>query len=201
MNPIQNKIFIFKLLKHDRAAFEKMYDLYIDKVYRFIYFKVNSIHDAEDITSEVFLKAWEYFGRPDVMVKKLQPFLYQIARNRVIDFYRKRALHEVVPLEPLEKKQRGEEQFVHSNLQGPHRLPRVLAQVQAATQVEQYLSTLKDEYKEVIVLKHLEGYSIREIAEILEKQRGAVRVLLHRAMKTLGERVQQDEEVTKTRKS
>lgn len=192
MNPVQNKIFIFKLLKRDRVAFEKMYDLYIEKIYRFIYFKVNSIHDAEDITSEVFLKAWEYFGRPDVMVKKLQPFLYQIARNRVIDFYRKRALYGVVPLDTLKKQEAPESSTGITPQDSAGKVPPALAQVQAATEVEQYLNKLKDEYREVVILKHLEGYSTREIAEILDKQKGAVRVLLHRAMKALSSVVKQE---------
>ena len=74
--------------------FGRIYDQYIDKIYRFIYFKVNSQEIAEDITSKVFLKGFEAFKNQQAgsssVIKNQGAFLYQIARNAVIDYYREK---------------------------------------------------------------------------------------------------------------
>lgn len=67
-----------------------------------------------------------------------------------------------------------------------------VSQELAGKQIGRYLRRLKDEYREVVVLKHLEGYSTREIAEILGKKTGNIRVLLHRALKAMSEMIEEE---------
>src|SRR3989338_645253 len=91
MNSIQEKLLLFKLrVGHDPEAYGKLYDLYVSRIYRFIYFKIPTAEEAQDITSEVFLKLWEYI-REGKAVRSVGPLLFQIARNAIVDFYRKRA--------------------------------------------------------------------------------------------------------------
>ena len=76
--------------------FSHIYDQYINKIYRFVYLKVNSQEIAEDITSKVFIKGWEAFQAPKDEIKNPGAFLYQIARNAVIDHYREKGRSKVV---------------------------------------------------------------------------------------------------------
>src|SRR5512138_2519151 len=74
----------------DQQAFARLYDGYVDRVYRFIFFRIGDEQTAEDLTSQVFLKAWEHLGRYEVRGISFGPWLFRIARNLVIDHYRTR---------------------------------------------------------------------------------------------------------------
>ncbi|PIU15604.1 RNA polymerase subunit sigma-70, partial [bacterium (Candidatus Gribaldobacteria) CG08_land_8_20_14_0_20_39_15] len=68
-----------------RKKFSKIYDQYINKIYRFIFLKVNSQEIAQDLTSETFLRGWESFKEKNEEIENIQAFLYRIARNLVTD--------------------------------------------------------------------------------------------------------------------
>ena len=85
---ISEKILLYKVqTKKDPEAYAKLYDLYVKRIYRFVFFKVSSEVEAEDITSDVFLKAWNYLNA-NKEVKSFSGLLYRMARNAVIDLYR-----------------------------------------------------------------------------------------------------------------
>jgi len=174
-NPIANKILFLRVQNKDHEAFGQFYDLYVDKIYRFIFFKVNSAEDAKDLTSEVFLKTWQYI-KNDKAIKNLNAFIYMVARNCVIDLYRQRA-----------RKGDNEEFIGEANLALPGGDNQLLKHIRQAELAEalKALSVLKDEYREVIVLHYLNELSAREISQILDKSPGAVRVLLYRALNAL----------------
>lgn len=178
MNPSEQKNLLKRLSNLDNEAFADIYDGFVDKIYRFVYFKVSSVQEAEDITSEVFLKVWEYARKGEGNIKHLSAFLYQIARNLVIDYYRKSKERKILSLEDLEER--------HQPLiEQDHKAEVAVSQRLAGQEIEQYLKKVSDPYREALVLKYLDGYSVKEIALILGKQRIAVRVLLHRALKAL----------------
>src|SRR3989344_6220434 len=87
----QEKLLLIRLQKKDPEAFAQIYDLYVTPVYRFIYFKVSSKQDAEDITSEVFLKIWQFVTESEDEIENLRALIYRVARNLVIDLYRRKA--------------------------------------------------------------------------------------------------------------
>jgi len=176
-NPLGLKILFLKIKNQDPEAFGQFYDLYVTRIYRFIFFKVNSVSDAQDITSEVFLKLWQCI-KDGKDIKNLNAFTYTIARNSVIDFYRQNnKVEEQIQDEhtniPDEEKDLLKKQIMDSEL----------------SDVLKGLDHLKDEYKEVIILKYLDELSISEIAEVLTRSKGAVRVLLYRATKALKENI------------
>jgi RNA polymerase sigma-70 factor (ECF subfamily) len=176
-NHLTEKILFLKVKNKDKEAFGKFYDLYISRIYRFIFFKVNSIHDAQDITSEVFLKIWQYV-KEDRDIKNLNAFTYMVARNSVIDFYRQRS------------KKEDREETIEEN-----RMPMIidedsdlLKKQNISFDVQRMmagLDNLKDEYKEIIALRFLDELSIEEISQILGKTKGTIRVLIHRALNAL----------------
>ena len=176
-NPLNLKILFLKVKNQDPEAFGQFYDLYVTRIYRFIFFKVNSISDAQDITSEVFLKLWQCI-KDGKEIKNLNAFTYTIARNSVIDFYRQNNKFEEQIKDdhvniPDEEKDLLKKQIMDSEL----------------SDVLKGIDHLKDEYKEVIILKYLDELSISEIAQVLVRSKGAVRVLLYRATKALKENI------------
>lgn len=172
---LQEKWLLYEVkVKRNPEAFGKLYDLYAPKIYRFIYFKVSSVADAEDLTAEVFLKTWEHINSGKD-VKKFAGLLYRVARNKVIDFYRHRAVAGEAPLDDLLLKKLSDE-------------GKMVRKMEAKNEMEELvksLRVLKDEYREVLTLRFIDELSVGEIAEILNKSQVGARVLLHRALKTL----------------
>jgi RNA polymerase sigma-70 factor (ECF subfamily) len=163
-------------VKKDPEAFGRIYDTYASKVYRFVFFKVSSEEEAQDITADVFLKAWQYLldekGRE---VRHLASLLYGIARNNVIDFYRSRSNKETLQIGEALSDEVADERHLEQK-------------TEAKIDVEflgRQLRNLKDEYREVLVMRYLDELSIGEIAEALGKTAGNVRVLVHRAAEAL----------------
>jgi len=217
-----------------RKEFSKIYDKCIDKIYRFIFLKVNSQEIAQDLTSETFLKGWEAFrksqnpGHNDQKVEEdkssssptealdevkkrtkfsspvanarvvdelrsspplanarvienPQAFLYQIARNLVIDHYREKGKAQLVSVEYIpiiDPKQDLEEKSL---------LESDIGQVQLA------LTGLKEDYQNVIIWHYLDDLPIREVAKMLDRTEETTRVLLHRALKSLKDEINKRE--------
>jgi RNA polymerase sigma-70 factor (ECF subfamily) len=167
-----------------RKIFSKIYDRYIDKIYRFIFLKVNSQEIAQDLTSETFLRGWEAFKNQKSKIKNQKPienpqaFLYQIARNLVIDYYREKGRAQVVSAEfaPIIDP--------NQNLEEKALLRSDINTVRLA------LADLKEDYQNVIIWHYLDDLPIPEIAVMLERTEEATRVLLSRALKTLREKIE-----------
>jgi RNA polymerase sigma-70 factor (ECF subfamily) len=173
---LSEKILLHNIItQRDSESFGTLYDRYIEKIFRFVSFKVRSREQAEDLTSEIFLKCWQYLTQSDApKVKSLSGLLYQIARNRIIDHYREQARNQETDVDVSELQ-----------IADNHSLEEHTANKQEAEDLLTKIRQLKHEYQEVVFLKHVEGYSTKEIAEMLGKKKNTIRVTLHRAMKKL----------------
>lgn len=176
----KEKILFLRLKSKDKQAFIKAYDLYIGQIYRFIYFKVGSKEEAEDLTSAVFLKTWGYIQEGNLTdYKTLKSLIYKIARNLIIDHYRKTSRQEKVSISisagDCELDLIDEKQDIARQME----LKMEFAGLEAR------LAELKDEYREALVLRFINELSIGEMADILNKPRGNVRVLIFRALEAL----------------
>ncbi|MFA6254858.1 MAG: RNA polymerase sigma factor [Patescibacteria group bacterium] len=181
---LQEKLLLLRLKKKDPEAFAQIYDLYVTPIYRFIYFKVATRQDAEDLTSEVFLKIWQYVTETDEKIENLKALLYKAARNLVIDFYRQSA-----------RKDFTQDQESLLNVED-YRQQSLLFQIDTEFEmknIEKVLRQMKDEYREIVILRFIEELSISEIANVLDKSKGSVRVLLHRAIKVCRELLNKNE--------
>jgi len=175
---IKEKLLLYRLqTKHDPDAFAELYDLYIKRIYRFVYFKVSGKEEAEDITSEVFLKTWNYIiNSENKEIKSFSGLLYRLARNAVIDLYRRRSTHPQTIVLPEEVE-----------LSDGGKWYEDLSRNADTAQVIAALKKLKQEYQEVLTLRYVDELEIDEIAEITGRGGIATRVTLHRAMKKLKE--------------
>jgi RNA polymerase sigma-70 factor (ECF subfamily) len=156
-----------------RKTFGQIYDRYIEKIYRFIFFKVNSQEIAEDLASETFLKTWKVFKNEEKSIENMQAFLYKTARNLVIDYYRKNGKVQIVSVDNPSITDPSQ------NLEEKEMLRSDVNMVKAA------LTNLKDDYQNVIIWHYLDDLPIEEISYILGRTEDATRVLLHRALEAL----------------
>ncbi len=155
------------------AAFSKLYDLYFDKIFRFAFYRVSHKEVAEDITEEVFIRAFTSLSSLG-KASSFESWLYQIARNRIIDYYRAKKL--LLPIDDLENTLEYETNVIDSvNLKFDQ---KVFLKV---------LRELPNDQQTIIRLKFYEDLSNSEIADITGKTEGSIRVIQHRALAKLKE--------------
>ena len=156
----------------DSEAFAQLYDAYLERVYRYVYIHVSDEQTAEDITSQVFLKAWEHLDSYRSGGSPFLAWLYTIARNQVIDHYRTRkssiSVDEVLS---LPSKEESVDDQVASRFD-----------LQAMRDALQFLT---DEQQQVLILRFVAGLETHEIAYEMNKAEGAIRALQMRALQTL----------------
>lgn len=166
----------------DRRAFAALYDLHVDAVYRYAFFRVRSDAEAEDVTSEVFHRALVAMPRYEPR-RPFLAFLYTIARNVVADRFR-RARPEAS----------FEDAVLHeSDAPGPEELSLRLDEARG---VREAIAKLTDLQQEVIVLKFIEGRETREIAQIIGKPESTIRGIQMRALVALRHIVRLDDRAT-----
>ena len=164
----------------DPEAFAKLYDAYVERVTRYIYFRVSEGSDTEDLVSQVFLKAWENLDRYKSGSSPFIAWLYTIARNLVIDHYRTKK--NILPLEeaiatPSDMEMPDEEAQMHFDLEA----------------MRDSLQALSKDQQQVLILKYIAGLPNEEIAKIMGKQEGTVRGLQMRGLQTLAKHMKAQE--------
>ncbi|MGB9763233.1 MAG: RNA polymerase sigma factor [Minisyncoccia bacterium] len=152
--------------------FINLYNENLDKVFRFVFLRVDSTEIAQDLTHQSFLKLWRSNNNN---IKNTKAFLFQIARNELIDYYRKRNSNPL-SLDALEEN--GIE-IPSNSFQNKIELNFEMEKLKKA------LNQIKSEYSEIIIWHYIDNLSIKEISEILNKKENNVRVLLHRALEAL----------------
>lgn len=165
----------------DMEAFGGLYDRYAADLYRFIYAHCHNRLDAEDMSAETFLRAWDSLSRYRERGHPFSAYLYRIARNLLADYYR----HNARLLELDEAS--AENIFVQ--------LPSD-RQIEAARQSQrllQGLRALNPDYRSVLILRFVNQLTITEAAQALERSEGALRVLQHRALQALRRELDQDD--------
>ncbi len=178
---IREKILLLKIkTKKDSAAFGELYDIYVEKIYRFVFFKINNKEETEDIISDVFLKVWNYLiENRKIEIGSFSGLVYRVARNNIIDFYRQRAKKQECSLDSV------------ILIADDDNYEKVEIN-QEVEQIMKVIKKMKQEYQEVLLLRFVEDLSTAEIASILDKTSTSVRVILHRATKKLQELMESD---------
>jgi len=160
-------------------AFGQLYDAYMERIYRFVYFRVEDQQTAEDITSQVFLKAWNNLDRFQFSRTPYLAWLYTIAHNAVIDHYRTRKV--TTALDDVQLSQPDHSEAVENDID-------LTVEMQS---VKSALQTLTDDQQKVLTLKFIEGMSNNEIARHLGKREGAIRALQMRGLQALAKQLEE----------
>jgi RNA polymerase sigma-70 factor (ECF subfamily) len=168
-----------RAVDHDPEAFGRLYDIHVDRVYRHIYYRVGNEQDAEDLTQQVFLKAWQAIPRYKKMASPFIAWLMTISHNLVVDFYRTRKDKAYLEAEIL--------------ADGPTSNPEQAAETSLEQQrLRRAILKLGSDEQQVVILRFMEGFQFSEIASVLSKKEGNVRVILHRALVKLRSILEKD---------
>jgi len=162
-----------RAIQGDADAFGELYTLHLDAIYRYIFFRVGHEAQAEDITEEVFVRAWEALPRYEPGQHPFTSWLYRIAHNLVVDHHRR---PESVPVQPSD---------LEGLINGAAMPEERLASQQEMAAVAWAVQQLDDEAQQIILLRFVEGLSHREVAHVIGKSEGACRVIQHRALQEL----------------
>ena len=156
----------------DRQALAAIYDEFQQPIYRYIYRQVGDVEVARDLTADVFQRFLQALQKNQGPDDQLKAWLYRVAHNSVIDYYRRRQHRQHLPLdERVVEKSDGPATLAERNI--------------SAKQVREALVQLTPDQREVITLKFLEGFTNVEVADLLNKPIGAVKSLQHRALAAL----------------
>ncbi len=159
----------------EAEAFGRLYDYYLPAIYRFILLKVGQREEAEDLTHQVFLKAWQNISDFSVKGFPFSSWLYRIARNLVIDYYRK--TKPVVNINI-------DEEFISEKLIFRPALSEI-DDKQNIARIMVALKKLQEVERDVIIMRFVEDLSIKEISITINKSEGAIKLIQHRAIKKI----------------
>ena len=151
-------------------AFGELYSVYLDKIYRYVFYQINDKMTAEDITEDVFVKAWKAIKSCKGKSNTFRSWLYRIAHNHLINTLQKSQRYTSIEKENL------------VDIRDPKLEIDILLERQELAEV---ITCLPQNQKQVIVLKFIEGMDNREIGKIMNKSEGAVRISQMRALARL----------------
>lgn len=186
MKEIVDQFLIFRARsKGDSEAFGRLYDRYIKDIYRFIYFKVSSKELAQDLSSEAFLRLWKHISS-DNAVSNPRGYLFKIARHLIADYYRREDVKRPESIEKLvtlssESASITSESVLSDSGTGQRKIE---TDADAAIILKR-IACLKEDFRDVLMLRLVHGLSFKDISVVLDKKPGTVRVIFHRAMKAL----------------
>lgn len=160
----------------DTSAFGRLYDRYVDVVFRYVLFRVGDRELAEDVTSETFLRALRRIGSVSYQGRDVGAWFVTIARNLVLDHVKSSRFRLEVATAEVDDSRRVEV--------GPEQ--QVISRVTTAALLE-CVEQLGDDQRECIVLRFLQGLSVAETAEVMHRNEGAVKALQHRAVRRLAQ--------------
>lgn len=155
-------------------AFGELYERHAKAIFRFLYARLDNQLDAEDLTEEVFLRFWRSLPKYREQGIPLSAYLYRVANNALVDHYRRnKNSSRDMPIED------GVVADEHSN-------PADLANKNLdRAEMRQALEQLREDYREVLVLRFLSELSPTETAKVMKRSVGAVRILQHRALSAM----------------
>ena len=152
---------------------EKIYRDYYAKVLSYVSNRVNSREDAEDLTSDIFVKVFTAFSTYDESKASVSTWIYRIAHNAVIDFYRTNHIHTEIPEDMESDETIGEELFQEETLR----------------ELKEAMKQMPQQLRDIIVLRYYEHYRLTEVAQKMSLSYGVTKLRHKEALKFLRERM------------
>lgn len=166
------------LAKEDKAAFGELYERYLQKIYSYVYYRTGNVHDAEDLTAKVFIRALSHISNYVEKGVPIQAWLYRIAHNLVANWHRDQGRRKIIALDDY---------VVHSlKSEAPDRLSE---DREERNQLMEAFRRLPEDRQQLILLKFVERMSNAEIGAIMGRTEGAIKSLYHRTLLALREEI------------
>lgn len=163
---------VLRAVQRDQDAFGELYDRHVVRVYRHLYYMVGRQAEAEDLTAQTFLKAWEAIERYQVRGAPFVSWLLRIAHNLGVSYLRSKRETSQVHEGIVDNKSRRDPEAA-------------LEQTVEEEMVREAILRLREEQRQVIILRFIEDLDYREVAEIIGKSVAAIRVIQHRALNAM----------------
>jgi len=172
---------LIKKAQHgDQCAFGELYECHAPVIFRYLLAHLDSRMDAEDLTGEVFLKAWQSLPKYNERGVPFRAFLFRVARNVLVDHYRKSNRLDSKTSEELDGyKQENDPELIET-----------VGNRMEHQKILKVLSRLRPDYRSVLTLRFISDLSPEETAQVMERSVGAIRVLQHRALAALREEIE-----------
>jgi RNA polymerase sigma-70 factor (ECF subfamily) len=180
MQPNDESALLSRAKEYDQAAIAGLYDRYSLRIYKYIYHRLGNAHQAEDLTANTFLHMLEAIRSSRTWQTSFSGWLYRIAHNLVVDYFRTSRPDKDLELE---------NQPIPSEEHPADLAERALTQQRLRTAISQ----LTEEQSLVVTLKFAEGMSNAEVAALLHKSEGAIKSLQFRALATLRRLIGEEE--------
>ena len=157
----------------EQEAFAQLYENHFDKIFRYVVLKIRNQAEAEDMTQQVFIKAYESIGSYQSQGVPFTAWLFRIAHNQMVDYVRKQSKRQTVPLD--ESLQIMDDCDVEHEVETKIEMEKVDLATAKLTKAQ----------REVISLRFAGGLSITEAAKTMRKSEGAIKALQHSAILAL----------------
>jgi RNA polymerase sigma-70 factor, ECF subfamily len=162
----------------DRAFFATLYRRYLDRVYGYAFYQLGDHHDAEDVTERIFLAVLRALPDFRDQGSTFRAWLFRIAHNTIANAHRSRARRRTEPLP---------DDFQRA---APNADPAPqVALADELREIRHAVAQMPDDRRQVILLRFVDDLSTNEIAQVLDRSPGAIRVLLHRSLRELASRL------------
>ena len=166
---------IIKAQRGDTNAFGDLYEAHAPAIFRYLYIHLDSQMDAEDLTGEVFLKAWQSLPKYTERGVPFLAFLFRIARNALVDHYR----------QSNRLQNKDPEEMDGYRMEGTSEPIDVVGSQIEHQKILRRLHRLRPDYQSVLTLRFISELSPEETAQVMKRSVGAIRVLQHRALAAL----------------
>lgn len=167
--------------KTDREAFGALYERHVTAIYRYVFYRVGDIEDAEDLTARVFARALKHIHNYNDRGVPFTAWLYRIAHNVVANFHRDNSRRPSVPLDEVEALREPASQVDHADAD------QRIDSERDRQRLLQAIRMLPEERQHLIVLKFVEQLQNAEIGQIMKRSEGAIKSLYHRTLLQLRE--------------
>jgi len=178
---------LIALSKKDPAAFGRIYDMYFDMIFRFVLHRVGNVADAEDLTAQTFFNALKNLWKFRWTGISITAWLYRIATNEANGFFRRQKKKSFADIEKLSKRLPDKKNRPDHELEIAE---ETLAQQRTFLMLNRCIKELKPEEQSLITLRYFEKKPYAEIAKILGKKEGTLRMRAKRALEKLKNQLQ-----------
>jgi RNA polymerase sigma-70 factor (ECF subfamily) len=160
--------------KEDTEAFGLLYERYVDRIYKYIYYRTGNVADAEDLTARVFMRAMQHIGRYQDKGVPFSAWLYRIARNLVANWHRDQSRRRMISIDDI----------MHWRVTDDS--PEIMAQFfEDRDSLLVAVRKLPSDRQELLVLKFVDRLSNAEIGAVMDRSEGAIKSLYHRTLISL----------------
>jgi RNA polymerase sigma-70 factor (ECF subfamily) len=171
---INDNTILDQAIQGDSEAFGVLYERYVTRIYNYIYYRIGSSYDAEDLTERVFMRALRHIGSYNNRGLPFSAWLYRIAHNLVANWYRDNSRRKEIPLD--------------DGIMTSHQSSFPEQEVMHTEEREwllQVIRKLPPDRQQLVILKFVDHLSNAEIGQIMSRTEGAIKSLYHRTLLTI----------------